>query len=115
MVVAPWLGQVWPVFNQLLSHRDSCMTHLSSDTATRLYTEAATDSPCTYGTVLHISQPSTHAETNGGFEVKIEKKERKCVYLMLHRGRRASTIWVVYNQSRRVGLVPNQRAVRTGW
>lgn len=42
----------------------STMTHLSTDTAIKLYTDAATDTPCTQGTVLHIHQPSTHAGTD---------------------------------------------------
>lgn len=37
------------------------MTYLSNDTAIKLYTEAVTDTPCIYGTVLHMNQPSIHA------------------------------------------------------
>lgn len=46
--------------NQL--HEDVDFTYLSKDTATRLYTDAATDTPCMYGTVLHIHHPNIQAE-----------------------------------------------------
>ena len=45
-------------------------TYLSKDTAIKLYTDAATDTPWIYGTVLHINQPSIHA-------VVVIKKRRK--------------------------------------
>lgn len=52
-------------FNDKLIHSCSqCLTYLSKDTAIKLYTEAATETPCIYGTVLHINHPRIHAERN---------------------------------------------------
>lgn len=52
-------------------------TNLSTETAIKLYTDAATETPWTYGTILHIHEPKIHAKT---------KIKKLMFYLTIHFG-----------------------------